>query len=73
MLGCEDKIISNDSYEAENEFESTVAPAEAGGGGTITIKRNYAFNCDLFKILNKTKESHVASMYLPLSLLFRFF
>ena len=72
MFRYENKIQSNNLFKAENEFESTFTPAVAGGGGIISIKRNDAFNSGLFKRLNKTKESHVVSMYLPLSGLFRF-
>jgi len=71
MFWFEDKIQSFGSYKAENEFESTFAPV-AAGGGTITAKRNNAFNSSLFKRFNKTKESYVVGMYLPLSRLFGF-
>ena len=63
-------ITSVDSFKAKNEFESTFTPV-AAGGGTIKTRRNSAFNSNFFKGLNKTKENHAVSMYLPLSRLFR--
>ena len=71
MLCYEDKTQSVDSFQAENDFESTFTPL-AGGGGTITTKRNNAFNGGLFKRLNKTKECHVVSIYLLLPRLLGF-
>ena len=43
MFWYEDKTKSNDPFKAENEFEGTFTLAEVGGG-TITKKRNNAFN-----------------------------
>ena len=71
MFWHKDKTQSVDSFKAENEFESNFTPA-AAGGRTITIIGNNAFSNGLLERLNKTKESHMVSMYFPLPRLFGF-
>ena len=72
MFWYKDKTQTNDSFTEESEFVSTSTTAKAGESPTIKTKKNDKFNSGLLKRYNKTKESHVVSMYLPLSRLFGF-
>ena len=71
MFWYKDKTRTTGSFTQKNQFVSTFrAAAKAGENPTIKTKKHNEFNSGLLKRHNKTKESHVVSMCLPLSRLF---
>ena len=73
MFSYKDKTQTIGSFTQESEFIITFkAAAKVGENPTFKANKNDELNSALFKKHNKTKECHVASIYLSLSRLLGF-